>query len=123
MQLRHQQRGMGLLKILFIFGMIAFVSVVGLKCFPLYSNQLKVSRVVQSVASEGSVQPGEVRKSLQRRWDIEDITLLEPADVAIERDETGKAFLSYDYDAETHLFYNATLVLNFNGREPISGNE
>ncbi len=119
MQSRHRQQGF--MKLFFIFGSIAFVAVVGLKLFPLYTNQLKVARVVKSAASEGSIDPVQVRNSLQRRWDIDDITIITPKDILIERDGNGGGALKYDYEARTHLFYNVDLVLHFEGREPVKG--
>ena len=65
--------------------------------------------------------PVMVRKSLQRRWDIEDIVTVMPKDIAIERGENGGGWLSYDYEARAHLFYNVDLVLTFDGREPVQG--
>lgn len=116
---RHQQ---GFIKLLFIFGSIAFVATVGIKLFPLYSNELKLARVVKSAASEGSIDPTAVRSSLQRRWDIEDIIMIQPKDIKIERGEGGSGgALTYDYEARTTLFYNVDLVLKFTGREPVKG--
>ena len=115
---RHQQ---GFIKLLFTFGSIAFVATVGIKLFPLYGNELKLARVVKSAASEGTIEPVQVRNSLQRRWDIEDIIMIEPKDIKIERGPNGGGALSYDYEARTHLFYNVHLVLKFSGREPVKG--
>ncbi len=119
MQSRHRQQGF--MKLFFIFGSIAFVVIVGLKMFPLYTNQLKLSRVVKNVASEGTIDPVQVRNSLQRRWDIEDIEIITPKDIKITPGGNGGGTLQYDYEARTHLFYNVDLVLHFEGREPVKG--
>lgn len=123
MQMRSRQRGMGLFKMVFVFGSIALVATIGIKMFPLYANQLKVAKAVKSVASEGHVDPFTVQKGLERHWDIEDITFLDYRQVKIERSERGKVDLAYAYEARVHLFYNADLVLSFQGREPIDGAE
>ncbi|MES2885782.1 MAG: DUF4845 domain-containing protein [Pseudomonadota bacterium] len=119
MQSRHRQQGF--MKLFFIFGSIAFVAIVGLKLFPLYANQIKVAKVVKSAASEGNMDPLQVRNSLQRRWDIDDITIITPKDILIERGQNGGGALVYNYEARTHLFYNVDLVLTFEGREPVKG--
>lgn len=119
MQSRHRQQGF--VKLFFIFGSIAFVAIVGMKLFPLYANQLKVAKVVKSAASEGNIDPIQVRNSLQRRWDIDDIDIITPKDILIERGQNGGGALVYNYEARTHLFYNVDLVLSFEGREPVKG--
>lgn len=119
MQSKHRQKGF--LKLFFMFGSIAFVAIVVMKLFPLYMNELKVERVVKTQASEGTIDPVQVRSGLQRRWDIDDITIITPKDILIERGENGGGALKYDYEARTHLFYNVDLVLHFEGSEPVKG--
>lgn len=116
---KHRQQGF--MKLFFIFGSIALVVIIVMKLFPLYANQIKVARVVKSTATEGSVDPLAVRSSLQRRWDIEDITIITPKDIGVERDGQGGGALTYNYEARTHLFYNVDLVLTFEGRERVQG--
>ncbi len=116
---KHRQQGF--MKLFFTFGSIAFVAIIVLKLFPLYANELKISKVVKSQASEGSIDPVQVRNGLQRRWDIEDITVITPKDILIERGQNGGGALTYKYEARTHLFYNVDLVLAFDGREPVKG--
>lgn len=119
MQSKHRQQGF--FKLFFIFGSIALVATIGIKLFPLYTNQLKLSRAVSQTASEGSIEPLQVRNSLQRRWDIEDIIMIEPKDIKIERGNNGGGALVYNYEARTHLFYNIDLVLAFDGRAAVKG--
>lgn len=119
MQSKHRQQGF--IKLFFIFGSIAFVAIVIMKLFPLYSNELKLSRAVQQTASEGSIDPLAVRNALQRRWDIDDIIIIMPKDILIERGSNGGGALVYNYEARAHLFYNVDLVLTFSGRAPVKG--
>lgn len=119
MQSKHRQQGF--FRLFFIFGSIAFVAIVGIKLLPLYINQMKVSRVVKSAASEGTIDPVQARNGMQRRWDIEDINIITPKDILIERGENGGGKFTYDYEARTHLFYNVDLVLHFEGSEPVKG--
>ena len=119
--MQSRQRQQGFMKLFFIFGSIAFVAIVAMKLFPLYANQLKVSKVVKATASEGNIDPVAVRNSLQRRWDIDDIDIILPKDILIERGQNGGGALIYNYEARTHLFYNVDLVLTFEGRSPVAG--
>lgn len=117
--MQSKRRQQGFIKLFFIFGSIALVAIVGLKLFPLYSNQFKVAKAVKSTATEGSIDPAQVRRAMEKRWDIESIDYLNWKDVKIERAGDGGGALVYDYEARTHLFYNIDLVLTFKGREPV----
>lgn len=125
MQLRHRQKGIGWFGLLFIFGAIAFVSIVGLKCFPIYMNQYKLISTLNKVADEFNAGSGDdaaalaLRRSLQRYWAIDDINLVKPQDIKIKRDERGR-FLTYDYEARERLFYNIYIVIHFEGEVQMS---
>lgn len=123
MQSPSRQRGMGLFKMIFAFGPLIILGMAAFKSFPIYSNHFKIAKSVSNVAKEGITDPHQVKKALERRWTIEDITLLEPKDIKVERGDRGKVALAYEYEAVVPLFYNIQLLFTFNGREPISGNE
>lgn len=117
MPLPQAQRGMGLIKLIFVFGSLALVAIIGIKCFPIYGNEIKIARAIRNVAHEGG-EPAGMIVALQRRWDIEDINYLQPRDVHFERGDSGSSYrLAYSYEARVHLFYNADLVLTFSGSE------
>ena len=120
MQSKYRQQGF--FKLFFVFGSLAFVAIVVLKLYPLYLNEMKLARAVSSTASEGSIEPAGVRNALQRRWDIDDILMIKPKDILIERGPNGGGALTYNYEARAHLFYNVDLVLTFEGRAPVKGN-
>lgn len=123
MNLRNAQRGLTLWSGLYLFGSIAFIALCGIKIGPLYLNEFQVNRAVRDVAAESSVVGGNVdvaavRLALQRRWDIDYLSQLEPRDVKVVR-TSGGLFLSYDYDAEVPLFANIIVVANFKADIPL----
>lgn len=123
MQLRNRQKGLGIFGIGFILAFIGFIALITMKCLPLYLNQMKVSRSVYKVASDpgnGNAEAPEIRKALQRFWDIESIDLITPKDIKIKRTGEGR-FLSYDYEAREHLFYNISILLHFAADVPMHG--
>ena len=117
---RHRQRGLGWFGLLFVFAGLGFVMLIAFKCIPIYLNQMKISRAVSAVAMDAPASVTEIRSSLQRYWDIEDIDDLTPRDVKVVRAADGRR-LSYDYEARRHLFANVSLVLEFGADVPISG--
>lgn len=123
MNLRFSQRGLTLWSAIFVFGTIAFVALCAIKVGPLYFNEVQIKRAVHDVASQQGSSGGEVdiagiRAALQRRWDIDYISQLEPKDIKVVRTDRG-LFLSYDYDASVELFGNLSVVAHFQDDVPL----
>lgn len=122
MRMRSRQRGLGWFGLLFVFGVIALTAIVVVKCLPIYLNQMKVASSVSKVASDPSnarAEVGELRRDLQRYWDIEDIKYLQPRDIKVKRTQSGR-FLSYEYEARESLFYNISIVIEFREDVPLA---
>jgi hypothetical protein len=117
---RQRQRGLGWFGLLFVFAGVGFLMLIGFKVIPIYLNQMKISRAVNAVALDAPGSATEIRSSLQRYWDIEDIDDLTPRDVKVVRSSNGRR-LSYDYEARRHLFANVSLVLDFGADVPMAG--
>lgn len=118
MQLRHRQKGLGWFGLLFVFGTIAFVAIVGAKCLPIYLNQFKLESALNKVATKGTPNADDggqtLKNDLQRYWDIDDIKRISPKDIKLKRNERGR-FMTYDYEAREKLFYNIFIVIQFQG--------
>lgn len=116
-----RQRGLGWFGLLFVFGTIAFFAIIVVKVGPLYLNQGNVIKVVKGVADNpdyANAPPSEIRKTLERRWDIDYINHLDDKDVKIKRGPQGR-MLSYDYEAKVNLFYNVWVVVKFKDDFPM----
>lgn len=116
-----RQRGLGWFGLLFVFGTIAFFAIIVVKVGPLFMNEGTVIRVVKGVAESADyadAPPSEIRKTLERRWDIDYINHLDDRDVKIKRGPKGR-MLSYDYEAKVNLFYNIWVVVKFKNDFPM----
>jgi hypothetical protein len=123
MRLRSRQRGLGWFGLMFVFGTIALVSIVTVKSFPVYMNQMKISRAVHRVAVDPEMANAElpnIRRALSRYWAIDNIDTLGFQDVKLERTNRGKA-LTYEYEVRVPLFYNISLLFEFVGNETMAG--
>ena len=123
MKLRKSQLGLTLWSGLYLFGSIAFIALCSIKIGPLYLNEFQVNRAVRDTAAQfsvigGNVDVAAIRTSLQRRWDIDYLSQIEPRDIKVVRTATG-LFLSYDYDAEVPLFANIIVVAQFKADIPL----
>ena len=122
MHMRSRQRGLGWFGLLFVLGVIAFTAIVVVKCLPIYLNQMKIASSINKVASDpsnGRAELHELRRDLQRFWDIEDINYLQPRDIKVKRTANGR-FLSYEYEARERLFYNISIVIDFQDDVPLA---
>lgn len=117
----HRQRGIGWFGLLFVLSVLGLASLITMKSIPIYLNEMKIKSSVEKVAADPEAAAagiGEIRKLLQRYWDIEDITRLMPADIIIVRQDDEK-LLSYDYEAVVPLFSNVSLLFHFKREIPI----
>ncbi len=122
MRMRSRQRGLGWFGLLFVLGVIALTAIIVVKCVPIYLNHMKIASSVSKVASDpenGRAEPQTLRTALQRYWDIESIDYLQPRDVKIKRTASGR-FLSYEYEARERLFYNISIVIDFQDDVPLA---
>jgi len=123
MKFARTQRGLGLWSGLFVFGTIGFIALCVIKVGPLYLNEFSVQKAVRDVASKEGSSGGQadvtaIRSALQRRWDIDYISQIEPKDIKVVRKSNG-IFLTYDYDAEVSLFANVSVVAHFSNEVPL----
>lgn len=123
MRLKHGQRGITMWGWLYIFVTLGTFGMAGMKSFPVYMNQMALTKAVHQVAADRSLgdKPAtEVRRSLQRYWDIGDIHGVDPQGIKIKKTATGRA-MEYAYDSTVPLFYNISLGFHFEESVPMAG--
>jgi hypothetical protein len=116
--MRSRQAGVTFIGWIVLLIPIGIVALAGIKLFPLYMNQLKVSKSLEQVADTDhgdNISPQVVRVELEKRFDIESVDQPSLEDVVVER-EGGNWVMVADYDATTTLFGNISLVVHFNKR-------
>jgi len=113
--MRRQQRGMTFIGALFILGMVGVIAYAGLRLVPLYLNYMKVSRSLEATAGEfksDNVDLGAIRRSLEKHWQIEDISAVEPKEVEIVKDD-GVVSMHVAYDEAAPYIANVSLSMHF----------
>jgi len=108
---------------IFMLALIGFVALVTIKVVPLYLNQMTLKRDLNEVAtqvnSSGSeIDIGELRRDVEKRFDIDYITQIEAKDIKVERTEQGMT-MGYDYEARANLFANVFVVIHFKESIPL----
>jgi len=117
----RRQRGATFLGMLLILAILGLGLYAGIRLTPLYLEYMEVSRAMEQVRTEFSGEPTSaqaIRTALDRRWAIEDIKTVMPADFDIRRE--GEVFVMHAlYRAEAPFVANVSLVVDFDKRVDI----
>ena len=113
--MKQRERGMtflGLLTILIIVGAGLYA---GIRLVPVYLDYMKVARSLEQVRDEHAAietNPQLIRRSLERRWDVEDAKGIDWRDIAITKTKEGYD-MTADYEVETPFVSNVYLLAKF----------
>jgi hypothetical protein len=109
------QRGMTFIGLLCILVLVGIIGYAGLRLAPLYLNYMKVARTMDAAATEYKADSGDVsgvNKSIERHWEIEDITGVDYKDIEIKK-EDGALILHVAYDDSVPYIANVSLSVHF----------
>lgn len=112
----YKQKGMGLIVLIFWVLLAIFVVMLVLKLFPVYRENLAIKTTLAAMVSDPVLQngtKGEIRKSFNKRAQIDDISAVNGNDLEIDK-EGGKIVLGIAYSVKTPLFANISLYIDFN---------
>lgn len=119
-----RQRGMTFLGALLIIIPIAVVVYAVIRLAPVYLNYMDVARSIDTAASSassgGTVSPDEIRNTLEKQFDIEDITFPTVDDIQI-RQNGGGWMIEAKYEDTAHLFGNISLLVDFDKVSTVGG--
>jgi len=110
----RRQRGIGFVMLIFIFAVLAFVLLMGLKLFPVYSQFFAVKGVISAMANSEEVKSGtvsEIRRSFDRRASIAYIEIITGDDLEITK-ENGETLVTAAWQAKVPLFTGYTLYVD-----------
>lgn len=111
----RRQRGMTFIGLLCILALVGLIGYAGLRLVPLYLNYMKVARSMDAAAAElksDNPDPGAIRRSLEKHWQIEDISSVEAKEVEIVKNEGGVS-LHVSYDDAAPYIDNVSLSVHF----------
>jgi len=116
MNLKSRQRGVTMWGMFMISLMVVFFALLLFKLIPPYLQDLKVNAALDSIEKEASgsgMSKPEIIVALRKRFDIDDIDHVDPADITIQR---RGVFIVVDieYEAVVPLVLNISALLEFN---------
>ena len=114
----RQQRGMGLYSIAMLLVLIAFLSVIIIRLFPMYLNNFKIETHITEIANNPEthqMSKAEIRETLGKRFavdGVEHINLRENIKIETSGKMKDKT-IKVDYEAKVKLFYNLSVIAEF----------
>lgn len=116
--MRAGQRGVGGLFFLLILILIGVVAVMGMRIVPMYVEHFTVRSTLEGLKDDPEVRqmgPAEIRQSIERRFDINNITAVGKKDLKI-RQERNATIIEVAYEVRKPLVGNLDVVGNFSER-------
>lgn len=108
-----RQKGMTGIGWLIVLGLIGFFTLLTLKMVPSYLEYYKIVSTLESLTEEsGFDTPAEIRRLLERRFEISYVNTLQPKDVIIKSANRNYSVRA-KYEARVHLFGNVSVVMAF----------
>ena len=111
--MKHRQRGISLIGLLFVGGVIACVFLIGAQVAPTMIEFQAISKAATK-AKGGNTVP-EVRSIFDKAAQIDDIKSISGKDLIVSK-EGDKTVVAFAYTREIHLAGPAYLLLKYDGR-------
>lgn len=115
----RQQAGMTTLGMIFLVVFVGMFAFAAIRLTPVYLNYMKVVGVVDGVVNEFEGQNATstaVRRSIQRRFDVESVALIKYRDVSVSAVDGGLK-VSAIYDHSTPFIGNVSFTVHFDKSE------
>lgn len=112
--MRDGQQGLSLVGLIIVGGLLAFVLLVGFRSVPAFTEYFAIQRVIRAVADEGDggASMTELRRSFDRRSNIDDISTITSKDLDIFK-QGGKVVIEVEYERKVPIAGNVSLLFDF----------
>ncbi len=109
----HSQRGVTLMGLILVLGVVIGIAMLALKVFPTFLEYRAIKSAVVA-AKGGSESVREIQDAFDRAANINSIETINGKDLIISKD-TGQTEISFDYEKKIPLFTDVTLVIHYSG--------
>jgi len=110
----RKQRGIGLIGLILILAAGGLVMLLGLKLTPIYLDQIAIRRALVATGQSPEAKNatvGDLRRALDRRFEVDNIRVINSSDVDITKG--GSPLMSVSYSVRVHLFANVSMCIDF----------
>ena len=112
--IRLKNRGMSLIGLLFVLGILALLVVLASKIAPTVIEYMSIKRAISSVKLTNGGSASEIQSAFNKQADVGYITSIDGRDLIIEKTETGLE-ISFSYTKKIPLVGPASLLLEYEG--------
>lgn len=114
MAMRHTQQGMTMIGWLVMLVLIGFLTLIALRLIPGYMEFYTILQSVESVHGQATPETtfAEIRSSISKRFNVNDIESLSPRDLIIKRQD-GVLSIHVLYEYRTPMMGNVDAVIVF----------
>jgi hypothetical protein len=112
---RRRQLGMTFIGLLCILALVGVIVYAGIRLVPLYLNYMNIAHTMDAVATEfkgENPDPGGIRHSLERHWEITTISSVDSKDIEISKTDSGVT-MHVAYDDSVPYLANVSLSVHF----------
>jgi beta-lactam-binding protein with PASTA domain len=110
--MRHQQRGITFLGLIFVGAVFGSLALIGMQVFPTTVEFMAIQKAVKKAAAGSTV--AEVRTIFDKAAQIDDISSIKGADLEVTK-SGDKVVVNFAYQREMHLAGPAYLLLKYQG--------
>lgn len=113
-QTRNKQCGLSLIGLMIVGGLLAFALLIAFRTVPAITEYMAVKRIVGVIAEEGDggATLTELRRSFDKRGQIDDVSSVRGADLDIYK-QGGKVFVEVEYERRVPVAGNVSLLFDF----------
>jgi hypothetical protein len=114
--MRKHQQGMTFIGLLCILAMAGVIVYAGVRLVPVYLNYMNIVHTMETTIADfkgDNPDPGAIRNSLERHWEITTISTVDFKDIEITKDEDGSVSLHVAYDDSEPYLGNVSLAVHF----------
>ena len=111
----RSQRGMTFIGGLIVAAFVGVIAYAALRLVPVYLEYQKVAGAFNQLEVDyatGGANESEVRRTLERRFDVDDVTSITPQEIAIRRDG-GVLEVTAEYSATAPFISNISFLVDF----------
>ncbi len=112
----HRQHGLTAISIVLILAMIGFFATIAIRLFPIYMEHFSVVSHLENLAEEAGVTEktnGEILRTLNNRFSIDDVKNVTDENIFIERNKDGSMIIAIEYEVRTPAVGNVDMVVSF----------
>jgi hypothetical protein len=113
--MRRNQQGMTFIGLLCILALVGLIGYAVIRLVPAYLTYMQVVKAMNAAAGDGkndNPDPVAMRRSLERHWEIEDISAVDYKDIEIVKGDDGIQ-LHVDYNESVPYIANVSLSVHF----------